>query len=86
MNSGVIAPRAAAGEEDLRRRLATDELGDFLACCLDLGFKYRTKPIAAGRVSPFLGQIRPHRFAHFWQDRCRGVMVEADPSGKKILA
>ena len=86
MNSGVIALRAAAGEKNLTRRLTTDEVGDFLACGLDLGFKHRTKPVAAGRVSPFLSQIRQYRLAHFWQDRCRGVVVEVNQSGEKILA
>jgi len=40
------------------------------------------KPVAAGRVAPFLGQIRQHRLPDLQGNRRRGVVIQINHSGE----
>src|SRR6266850_3601961 len=71
---GVIALRAATGEDDLPR-ISMDQSGHFCACFLNMLRHLVTERIRTRGVAPEFAEERKHRREHF----------RSDPSGRVVV-
>ena len=76
-NGEVVGLRAAAGEDDLRRR-RVDERGHLAARGFQPLLRRLSEMVDAGRVTIHLSEARHHRLENLRRDGSGGVVIEVE--------